>query len=253
MGIRQVCGRASRTHSVCHHYRKAPPGGSIHREGAEMGSDHPCMKPLIHCTSQSPVSLKALQFILFLFCNRASRIIRSGSIIATRLDLSEAAILPLLLSAALHTAVLVTGIAVPTRIGRAAVICALLQVLVLHAFALLLVTEALHRYTTSAGFLSVLLASHLCCAVRPINPGLVQAQDLLYGRVMDIAMFVLPVMSWNLLPILRVQALEAITLLYVPEVLCTVFAYAIRFATLLLQVAVATGCSMVGIGSVNTI
>ena len=222
-----------------------------------MGSEYPppqhCMKPLIYCTNQSPVSLKALHCTLFLFCNRASRVILSGSIVATRLDLSETTILPLLLSASLHTAVLAPGIVVPTRVGRVSVICALLQVLLLHAFALLLVTEALRRYTTSASFLSVLLASHLCCAVRPINPGLVQAQGLLYGRVMGIATFVLPVMSWVLLPILRVHALEALTLLYVPEVLCTVFAYAIQFATLLIQVAVAAGCSVAGIHGVHNI
>ena len=125
---------------------------------------------MIHYTEQSPVTLKALQCTLFLFCNRASRVIRSGSIIATRLDLSETAIIPLLASAVLHTALLGPGIVVPTRVGRVAVVCALLQVLLLHALAILLVTEALHRYTTSASFLSVLLASHLCCAVRPIDP-----------------------------------------------------------------------------------
>jgi hypothetical protein len=218
-----------------------------------MGSDHPCMKPLVNCSNQSPVSLKALQFILFLFCNRASRVIRSGSVVVTRLDLSETAILPLLLSAALHTAVLAQGVVVPTRAGRVTVVCTLLHVLLIHAFALLLVTEALHRYTTSASFLSVLLASHLCCVVRPINPGLVQAQNILYGRVMDCATFVLPVLSWILLPVLRVHALEAITLLYVPEALCMVFVYAIQFATLLLHVAVTAACSVAGVGGVNTI
>ena len=209
------------------------------------------MQPLIHYTKQSPITLKALLCTLFLFCNRASRVIRSGSIIATRLDLSETAILPLIVSAVLHTALLGPGIVVPTRVGRVAVVCALLQVLLLHACAILLVTETLHRYTTSASFLSVLLASHLCCAVRPIDPNLVQTQNILYGRVMGSATFVLPVLSWILLPVLRVHALEAITLLYVPEVLCIVFAYAIHFATLLLRVAVATGCSVAGIGDLD--
>ena len=209
------------------------------------------MQPLIHCTKQSPITLKALQCTLFLFCNRASRVIRSGSIVATRLDLYDTSILPLLASAVLHTAILGPGIVVPTRVGRIVVICALLQVLLLHAFALLMVTETLRRYTTSASFLSVLLASHLCCAVRPINPNLVHAQNILYGRVMGSATFVLPVLSWILLPVLRVHALEALTLLYVPEVLCTIFAYAINFVTLLLRMSVTAGCSVAGISGVD--
>ena len=67
---------------------------------------------------------------------------------------------------------------------------------------------------------------------------------------MGSATFLLPVLSWILLPVLRVHALEAITLLYIPEVLCIVFAYAIQFATLLLRVAAAAGCSVAGIGDV---
>jgi hypothetical protein len=209
------------------------------------------MQPLIRCTKQSPITLKALQCTLFLFCNRASRVLQSGSIVSTRLDLSETAILPLLLSAALHTAVLAPGIVLPTRVGRVTVICTLLQVLLLHAVALLLVTEVLIRYSTSASFLSVLIATHLCCVVRPINPGLVQAQQILYGHVMGSAAFLIPILSWILLPVLRVHALESIILIYAPEMLCGVFAYAMQFATLLLRVAVAAGCSVAGINGVE--
>ena len=214
-----------------------------------MGSGHLCTQQVIHCTTQSPVSLKAIHCVLFVFFNRASRVFHSGSVLVTKMDLSETAILPLLISAALHVAFLCPGMVVPSRTGCIPVLCALIQVLLLHAFALLLVTEALQRYTSTAGFLCVLLSSHLCYTVRPINPNLVPAQNLLYGRVMDSATFILPLLFWILLPVVRVHALEVIALLYIPEVLCTVFAYTLQFTTLLIHVAVDAGCSVAGVGA----
>lgn len=202
----------------------------------------------MHYTRPSPVSLKVLQCTLFVFFNRAQRVLRGGSMLLGSLDLSGTAVLPLVVSAALHTSVLCPGLLSPTRSGRVSVLCALLHVLLLHALAVLLVTTALHRYATTASFLAVLLASHLCLAVRPLSSDLVPAQTL-SCRVMHVASYALPVLVWMLLPVLRVHELEAIALLYVPEALCFTFAYSLQFVTLLLNVAVTAACSLCGAGS----
>ena len=110
-------------------------------------------------------------------------------------------------------------------------------------------TYALGRYITTASFLAVFLASHLCFVVRPVEPDLIPAQSISYKHFMDIAAYVLPVVSWIILPVLRVHELEAIALLYVPEALCFVFAYTTQFMTLLLNVAVNAACSVGGIDS----
>lgn len=115
--------------------------------------------------------------------------------------------------------------------------------------ATLLVTYAMGRYLTTASFIAVLLASHLCFVVRPIEPDLIPAQSISYKHFMDIAAYVLPIVSWILLPVLRVHELEAIVLLYLPEAFCFVFAYTIQFLTLLLNVAVDTACSVSGVDS----
>ncbi|KAJ1467702.1 hypothetical protein T484DRAFT_1755659 [Baffinella frigidus] len=194
----------------------------------------------------SHVSLKVLQCVLFVFFNRAQRVLRNGSFLVSSLDLRGTAVLPLVVSAVLHTAILCPGLVVPTRRGRIAVLCTLLHVMLLYMLAGLLVASALDRYVTTASFLSVLVASHLCLVVRPIESDLVPAQKVSYGHLMDIAAYALPVVSWVLLPVLQVHELEAIALLYVPEVLCFVFAYIMQFVTLLLNVAVDAACSVCG-------
>jgi hypothetical protein len=208
----------------------------------------PHLQGVMMCTRSSPVSLKVLLCTLFVFFNRAHRVLRSGSTIVTSIDLHGTAVLPLIASAALHTAFLCPGIVFPTRGGRIPVICALLQVLLLHALAILLITVALVTYTTTASFLAVLISSHLCLVVHPLVPDLVPVQHFSYGYVMRGVAYALPFFCWVLIPVLRVHAIEAIVLLYVPEALCFVFAYVMNFTTLLLHLAVVSACSVGGGG-----
>jgi hypothetical protein len=205
------------------------------------------LRPYVHYNRPSNVSLKVLQCVLFVFFNRAQRILRNGSFLVDSLDLRSTAILPLVVSAVLHTAFICPGLVIPTRRGRIPVLCALLHVILLHMVAVLVVTAALDRYVTTASFLAVLIASHLCFVVQPIEPDLIPAQSISYKHFMYIAAYLLPVVSWILLPVLRVHELEAITLLYAPEALCFVFAYTMHFLTLLLTVAVDAACCMSGI------
>jgi hypothetical protein len=197
-------------------------------------------------TRASHVSLKAMQCILFLFFNRAQRVLRSESTLTTGLTLSGTALLPIFVSAVLHTAILCPGIAAPTRAGRVAVIYALLHVLLLHACTVALSLVFLQRYTATASFVSVLAAAHLCFAVRPAIPDLVPAQAISYGRVMGVAAYMLPVLCWILLPVLRVHELEAIALLFYPEALCFVFAHALQLAALVLHLVATTACLVAG-------
>ena len=201
----------------------------------------------VNFTRSSSVSLKVLQCVLFVFFNRANRIMRNGSFLVENLDLRSTAILPLVVSGIFHVAFICPGLAVPTRRGRIPVLCALLHVILMYTVAVFMVTVALDRYLTTASFLAVLLASHLCFVVRPVEPDLLPAQTISYKHFMDIAAYVIPVISWVLLPVLRVHELEAIALLYFPEALCFVFAYVMNFATLLLTVAVDAACSMTGL------
>jgi hypothetical protein len=193
---------------------------------------------------QSNVSLKVLHCALFIFFNRAHRVLRNGSTLIGTLDLRFTAIVPLLISAALHTALLCPGCVIPTRVGRVASLFSLLHVLLLHAFAIWLVILTLQRYATTASFLSVILASHLCLVVRPIQPDLVHSQNFFYGYCMRSAAYAIPVLCWVLLPVFRVHELEAIALIYVPEALCFAFQYVMQFTMLLLHVAVVSICSV---------
>jgi hypothetical protein len=172
---------------------------------------------------------------------------RNGSFLVEHADLRSTAIMPLVVSGLLHVAFMVPGVVVPTRRGRIPVICALLHVILMYMVALFIVTVALDRYLTTASFLSVLLASHLCFVVRPVEPDLLPAQIISYKHFMDIASYAIPVVSWVLLPVLRVHELEAIALMYFPEALCFVFVYVMNFATLLLAVAVDAACAMTGL------
>jgi hypothetical protein len=194
------------------------------------------------------VTLKVLQCVLFVFFNRAQRVIRNKSVIVDGLDLRGTAMIPLLFSAALHIALMCPGLVIPTRRGRVPVISSLLNIMLLYALAGFLVTFALWRYMTTASFVSVLLASHLCLVVRPINSDLVPAQKFAYGYFMDISAYSIPVIAWILLPVLRVHELEAIALLFIPDALCFVFEYVIRVTNLLLNVGVIAGCALCGIG-----
>jgi hypothetical protein len=205
----------------------------------------PC---ILQCTQASPVSLKVLLCILFMFFNRAQRVLRSESMIVTHLDYAFCSMLPLFASATLHTALLFPALVVPTRVGRIAVLCALLHVLLLHALSMLFVAMALQTYMTTASFLAVLIASHLCLVVHPLVPDIIPAQKISYGYVMRVAAYTLPILCWVLLPVLRVHELEAIVLLYVPEALCFTFAYVLQFTTLLLRVATVACCSVGGVG-----
>jgi hypothetical protein len=202
----------------------------------------------VQYTRSSNVCLKVVLFTLFLFLNRAQRVLRNESIISENIDLRGTAIMPLCASAMLHVALMSPGLFIPTRHGRVSVLCSVLHVALLYSVALFLVTAALWRYTTTASFLSVLLASHLCLVVRPTRPDLVPAQKLTYGYFMDSCAYALVLFSWVLLPILRVSELEAIALLYVPEALCFVFAYTMQLVTLLLNVMVAAAFSVGGGG-----
>jgi hypothetical protein len=208
---------------------------------------NPYNRTVLSCTQSSPLSLKVLLCVLFVFFNRAQRVLRNGSTLVNGMDLRGIALLPLIASAVLHTTLMCPGLVVATRGGRVMVAYTLLHMLLLHAVAMLLVTTTLDKYITTATFLSVLLASHFCIAIRPMQPDLVQSQKLLYGYVTRVSAYTLPVMCWIILPVLRVHELEAIVLLYVPEALCFLFAHAIQFSTLLLHVAVVSTCSVMGI------
>ena len=196
-------------------------------------------------TIPSHVSLKVVQCVLFVFFNRAQRILRGseGSSVVAMMDLSYTAIFPLLLSASIHTAMLCPAFISPTRCGRVSVLYALLHVLLLHALAVLLVVTFLQKYFTTASFLSVLLTSHICF-MKPLSSDLVPAQKLSYGRLINCSAYVLPVLCWVILPVLRVHEIEAIAPLYVPDALCFAFAFALQFTTLMLNVAVAAICSL---------
>lgn len=209
----------------------------------------PNVRSYLQYTRPSHVTLKVMQCVLFVFFNRAQRVMRNGSVIVNSLDLRGTAMLPLGVSVALHIALLCPGLVIPTRRGRVPVLCSLLHVILVYMLAALLVTFALDRYTTTASFIAVLLASHLCLVVRPLDNDLVPAQILSYGRFMAVASYVIPVVSWILLPVLRVHELEAIALLYIPDALCFVFAYTIEFVAILLNVATVAGCSICGIGA----
>ena len=200
-------------------------------------------------TTPGHVPLKVLHCVLFIFFNRAHRVLRINSTVVDSLDLSGTAMLPVFVSCALHAAFLCPGLVSATRSGRVPVVYAILHVLMLHTMAILLITTALHRYTTTASFLSVLLASHMCLSVRPWSVYLVPAQSTSYGIIMRCMAYIIPVLSWVLLPILRIHELEAVALLYLPEAMCFVFAYALHFTTFLVHVGVVAGCSVCGVGS----
>jgi hypothetical protein len=206
----------------------------------------PYLQTVLRCTELSHVTLKVLVCVLFIFFNRAQRVLRSESILVTRLDFRVIAILPLIVSVVMHTSLMCPGFVIPTRGGRITVFCALIQMLLLHALAILLVVVTLNHYITAASFLSVILASHLCLVVRPVNMNIVQTRTISYGCVARFVAYMLPVVCWILLPILRIHELEAIVLLYTPEALCFVYEHLVRFTTLLLQVAVVSACSVVG-------
>jgi hypothetical protein len=200
-------------------------------------------------TIPSHVTLKVLHCVLFIFFNRAHRVLRISSTVVDSLDITGTAMLPLFISCALHAAFLCPGLVSATRSGRVPVVYAILHVLMIHTVALLLITTALHRYPTTANFLSVLLASHMCVSVRPWSVYLVPVQSTSYGMIMPCMAYVIPVLSWILLPILRIHELEAVALLYIPEAMCFIFAYALQFTTLLVHLAVVAGCSVCGFGS----
>ena len=205
------------------------------------------MQKVLHYTQSSPVSLKVLLCVLFVFFNRAHRVIRNKSTLTDTFDLVGFALIPLLISLLVHTILMCPGIFVPPRGGRMQVIFAILHVLLLHSVAALLISMTLNRYITTSGFLSVSIASHFCFSIRPLQPNLIQSQKILYGCVTKLAAYVLPVLCWILLPVLRIHELEAIVLIFIPEALCFVFAHCLHFATLLLNVAVLSACSVIGV------
>jgi hypothetical protein len=211
------------------------------------------IRSYVQYTRPGHVVLKGLQCVLFVFFNRAQRVMRNNSVIVDSLDLRGTAMIPLLISVALHIALLCPGLVVPTRRGRVPVISAFLSIVLLYSLAGLVVTFALCRYMTTASFISVLLASHLCLVVRPLYTDLIPAQKVAYGYFMDMCAYAIPVVSWILLPVLRVHELEAIVLLYIPDVLCFVFDYVIRFTNVLLNVGVIAGCSICGIGDMGVV
>jgi hypothetical protein len=199
-------------------------------------------------TNPGHVKLKVLHCVLFMFFNRAQRVLRMSSTVVDSLDMAGTAVLPLCVSCALHVACLCPGLVSARRVGRIPVLYALLHVMILHALAILIVTTALHRYATTASFLSVLLASHMCISVRPCSADLVPAQTIFYSHIMQSVAYILPVLCWMLLPILRVHELEAIALLYVPEAVCFTFAYTLQFTTLVLHIAVTSMCAVMRVG-----
>jgi hypothetical protein len=210
----------------------------------------PYIQTVINCTQSSPVSLKALVCTLFIFFNRAQRVLRSESTLVRSLDLRSISILPLLASAVIHTTLMCPGFVVPTRGGRVQVAFEILHMLLLHSISVLIVVVTLGTYVTTASFLSVLIASHLCLVIKPMQSNrLVQP----YGHLIkSVGAYAIPIISWILLPILRVHELEAVFLLFIPELLCFVFAHMMKFTTLILQVAVVSVCSVAGIaGSDN--
>ena len=209
---------------------------------------YPKIQTMLYCVDSSPVSLKMLLCVLFVFFNRSQRVLRNGSVLVEGLDIKGVAILPVVASTVLHVALLCSGLAVPARAGRLAVLCALLHVLLLHAFAMLVVTVALNRYMNTASFISVLLSSHLCYSVKPMMPRLLHSQKFAYQYITKFSAYMIPLICWIVLPILPVHELETIVLLYLPEGLCFIFTHCVYFSSLILQVAVVSICSVSMIG-----
>jgi len=207
----------------------------------------PAWSPLRY-TNPGHVNLKVLHCVMFLFVNRAQRVLRMNSTVVETLDVAGTALLPLCVSCVLHMACLCPGLVSARRVGRVPVLYALLHVMILHAVSILIVTATLRRYATTASFLSVLLASHMCISIRPVSADLVPAQMIFYGCIMRGAAYIIPVLCWLVLPILRVHGLEAIALLYVPEAVCFTFACTLQFTTLVLHIAVTSMCAVTGVG-----
>lgn len=195
----------------------------------------------------SPVTLKGLLFALFVFFNRAQRILHKRDTFRVLTAIDDPAlcvVLPLLVSAVLHTACLAPGLVQPTRHGRESVLRAILYVGLLHLLGAWIVSVVLSLYTSTAAFLAVIMAGHLCVAVRPAVRDLVPLQPLTYGVGMRVAAFAVPVLSWMLLPIFRVHSLEVIAMIYSPEALCFAFAYASQVVATLVQVCVVAFCNL---------
>ena len=205
------------------------------------------LQKVLHCNEQSPVSLKVLMCVLFVFFNRAHRVLRSESMLVTSIHFRVIVIIPLLFSVLMHTALMCPGFVIPTRGGRVTVLCALMQMLILHALSILLVVVTLNHYVTAASFLSIILSSHLCFVVRPVKLNIVTTRTISYEGVTRFAAYLLPVFCWILLPVLRVHELEAIVLLYTPEALCFIFGHVLSFSILLLQVGVVSACGIMGV------
>jgi hypothetical protein len=194
------------------------------------------------------VNLKILHCALFIFFNRAQRVLRNDSFLVNKLDMAGTALLPIFVSGALHVAFLSPGLVSCRKGGRVPVVCALLHIILLHAVSLLLVIATLHHYPTTASFLSVLLASHICTSVGPSTPDLVPAQMISYKYIMKTMAYILPLFCWTVLPILRVHELEAIALLFFPEAVCFLFAFTLQFTSLAIHIAVTAMCTLSGIG-----
>jgi hypothetical protein len=204
---------------------------------------------MLYCADSSPVPLKMLLCVLFVFFNRSQRVLRNRSVLVEGLDIKGVAVLPLLASGILHMVLMCSGLVVPARAGRLTVFCALLHIFLLHACAMLMVTVALDRYMNTASFLSILLSSHFCYSVKPMIPRLVQSQKFAYQYITKFAAYIIPITCWVILPVLPVHELEAIVLLFLPEALCFVFVHCVYFFTLILQVAVVSICSVSMIGN----
>jgi len=184
--------------------------------------------------TRSPIWAKALCCILFLFMNRAHKIVMRETLIAQREAYETACILPFLVAVFLHLATLFPAL-LPRSGSRRMVVCHLIfQVAVLALLCGIVVIKLMHYYPSIAPFFSVLLAVHFCYLTpRPSKDLFITLlQKTMYTYVLPILAAIIPVTAWLFLPVFRPHEMEALVLLFAPELLAIVASVAIRIYSL---------------------
>lgn len=184
--------------------------------------------------TKSPVWAKTLCCILFLFMNRAHKIVMRDTVIAQRESYETACILPFLVAVFLHLATLFPAL-LPRSGSRRMVVCyLLLQVAVIAILCGIVVIKFMHHYPSIAPFFSVLLAVHLCYLTpRPSRDLFITLpQKAMYSYVFPVVSGIVPFTAWLFLPVFRPHEMEALVLLFVPELLTVTASVVVRIYSL---------------------
>jgi hypothetical protein len=184
--------------------------------------------------TKSPVWAKTLCCVLFLFMNRAHKIVMRETLIAQREAYETACFLPFLVIVFLHLATLLPALLPRSSSRRMAVCCLLLQVAVFALLAGIVIIKFIHFYPSIAPFFSVLLAVHLCYLTpRSSNDFYISLpQKSMYTYVLPVLSGIIPVTAWLFLPVFRPHEMEALVLLFTPELFAMVAFVAIRIYSL---------------------